>query len=63
MDDHVRYGLGLDPFRAGESGAVGIWMEGQDAEKRLSAKGRSDLFDMAALIEKVVQGEQDGSDT
>lgn len=65
LGSHVKYSLGRDPHRAGDARAVGMWVEHEveDAADRLSAKGRSDLGDLAALIEELTTGGEGGSDT
>ena len=63
LHNHVQYGLGLDPHRAGDSDAVGLWAELPQFEARLRGKGRSDLSDLAALITRWVEGDRSGSDS
>lgn len=63
LHDHVEYGLGLDPHRAGDADAVGLWAERPQLEARLRGKGRSDLSDLAALITRWVEGSARGSES
>lgn len=62
LNEHVRYGLSLDPNRAGDVGAVGLWVEQSEPQARLRAKGRSDLADLGALIARLVEGDASGPD-
>jgi len=51
LAEHVRFGLGRDPHRAGNGRAAALWAsEDEDGgAARLEAKGRADLLDLAAL--------------
>lgn len=63
LHSHVQYGLGLDPHRAGDANAIGLWAERPQLEARLRGKGRSDLADLAALITRWVEGDGVGSES
>lgn len=49
LADAVRQGLGREPLRAGHPGEAAIWREASDGDRRLAAKLRADLEDLAAL--------------
>jgi predicted RecB family nuclease len=55
LPDYVRHGLGRDPHRAGHAGAAAMWAGEADAAARFAAKLRSDLHDLAALRERVLE--------
>lgn len=62
LDDHVRFGLGADPARAGDAGAAAMWCadcEPAEAAEKLRQKATSDFEDLSQLVALVAeQGEE-----
>lgn len=54
LADFVREGLGRDPLRAGHPGAAALWATLPDGDERLRSKLHSDLLDLAALKECIL---------
>ena len=51
LAQHVEYGLGLDPHRAGDADAAALHATLPNGQDWLMRKGRSDLADLCALVE------------
>ena len=49
LSDFVKHGLSRDPLRAGHISAAAMWTLEEDGDARLEAKLRTDLYDLAAL--------------
>lgn len=58
LDDHVRYGLGQDPNRAGDAAEVALWAGRPGRLEKVRRKGRCDLEDLARLKVLILEGER-----
>lgn len=54
LADFVRHALGRDPLRAGHAGAAAIWATEEGGREKLVAKVTSDLDDLAALKQRIL---------
>ncbi len=52
---HIEYLLGLDPHREGEADAAALWADRPEGEAWLRNKGRSDLADLSALVQALLE--------
>ncbi|MEC9046507.1 MAG: TM0106 family RecB-like putative nuclease [Planctomycetota bacterium] len=59
LPDFVQHGLGRDPHRHGHAGAAAMWLDEEDADERLIAKLRGDLYDMADLKASILDADAD----
>jgi predicted RecB family nuclease len=60
LPDFVEHGLDRDPLRGGHAGAAAMWTLEEDGDARLEAKLRTDLLDMAALKEQILDTSAEG---
>ncbi len=60
LSDFVAHGLARDPLRGGHAGAAAMWALEEDGDARLEAKLRTDLLDMAALKEQILDASAEG---
>jgi predicted RecB family nuclease len=60
LADLIRFGLGLDPTRRGDGAAVAAWAANGRFEQ-ITAKGESDLRDLATLKVRLLDRTADGS--